>query len=449
MLTTALYSGRKLTFSPCLEFLDNNSDELVIYASKNLDEKKLLLFLKNPLLPEAARLKALGPCMERGCHEALSLLLSLLNTEKTAVGPLSLQKETLDRNLIAEKIWKLDKTSLITRFPALAPAISALKCHFGMTAADVYGTDGRFFYGNTEKIISDFLDNEGLTEAIYLHSVLHCLYLHPFFHKDFLDQSLWDLCYDIAVWDITLSLSEAHNVKNALPSGKDSCNTTLPRPAANIMIEEQYRERNNIIRILKKHLRSLTPQSLYRYFSNELKSHGSLLSGEGPIQGDGGPFSQKGLEELSRLFQADSHSYWYENGPLKESLAYAAGALASSMGESENGSGKENAAAPSEREDTIEANIDEGLFKEWKLRSEEIASRKSISEVIRDRGDRPGNKLLNLHGIDRSYGDWGALLGLFSRIMERPIPDPSGFDPGLYNYGLSLYGNMPIIEPLE
>ncbi len=46
----------------------------------------------------------------------------------------------------------------------------------------------------------------------------------------------------------------------------------------------------------------------------------------------------------------------------------------------------------------------------------------------------------------RSYRDF---LRKFSVLMEEPHLDPEEFDLGYYTYGLSLYGTLPLIEPLE
>ena len=37
----------------------------------------------------------------------------------------------------------------------------------------------------------------------------------------------------------------------------------------------------------------------------------------------------------------------------------------------------------------------------------------------------------------------------FSVFREELKADPDTFDYGFYSYGMSLYGNMPLIEPLE
>lgn len=46
----------------------------------------------------------------------------------------------------------------------------------------------------------------------------------------------------------------------------------------------------------------------------------------------------------------------------------------------------------------------------------------------------------------RSYKDF---LDRFTRLREELHINPDEFDPGFYSYGLRLYGNLPLIEPLE
>lgn len=45
--------------------------------------------------------------------------------------------------------------------------------------------------------------------------------------------------------------------------------------------------------------------------------------------------------------------------------------------------------------------------------------------------------------------DYGRFLEKFAVLKEEQQIDPDSFDYGFYSYGLSLYGNMPLIEPLE
>ena len=50
---------------------------------------------------------------------------------------------------------------------------------------------------------------------------------------------------------------------------------------------------------------------------------------------------------------------------------------------------------------------------------------------------------------NRRRYDYRAFLRKFSVLKEEVKVDPDAFDPVFYQYGLELYGNMPLIEPLE
>lgn len=50
---------------------------------------------------------------------------------------------------------------------------------------------------------------------------------------------------------------------------------------------------------------------------------------------------------------------------------------------------------------------------------------------------------------NRDRYDYKHFLRKFSVLKEELLVDPDSFDYGFYTYGLSLYGNMPLVEPLE
>ena len=65
------------------------------------------------------------------------------------------------------------------------------------------------------------------------------------------------------------------------------------------------------------------------------------------------------------------------------------------------------------------------------------------------RGDNTGYFLEMLKNIERRHTDYGTFLKHFGVYEEIPRLDPDSFDHALYTYGLELYGDMPVIEPLE
>ncbi len=50
---------------------------------------------------------------------------------------------------------------------------------------------------------------------------------------------------------------------------------------------------------------------------------------------------------------------------------------------------------------------------------------------------------------NRDSYDYRRFLQKFAVLKEEQQIDPDSFDYGFYSYGLSLYGNMPLIEPQE
>ena len=50
---------------------------------------------------------------------------------------------------------------------------------------------------------------------------------------------------------------------------------------------------------------------------------------------------------------------------------------------------------------------------------------------------------------NRERYDYRQFLRKFAVLKEEMQVDPDSFDTTFYTYGLSLYGNMPLIEPLE
>lgn len=83
---------------------------------------------------------------------------------------------------------------------------------------------------------------------------------------------------------------------------------------------------------------------------------------------------------------------------------------------------------------------------QWKKISERIkAELKSFSE------DRSGDQsiLQNLEEATKEHYDYGDFLRKFSVSGEDMQINDDEFDYVYYTYGLSLYGNLPLVEPLE
>lgn len=119
-------------------------------------------------------------------------------------------------------------------------------------------------------------------------------------------------------------------------------------------------------------------------------------------------FSPESLSRLQREFWADDHRYW--------------------------GNGKENSDSQQQRERWQEIR--------GKMQTEvEIFSKEAVREAK--------NLVEAIQVANRSRYDYRNFLKKFSVLKEEMRVDMDSFDYIFYHYGMEVYGNMPLIEPLE
>lgn len=127
------------------------------------------------------------------------------------------------------------------------------------------------------------------------------------------------------------------------------------------------------------------------------------------------------IERLEKIFRRDDHSRWY----------------------------------PEKKEEQIRLTMQTqsaGLPKQeleelWKQAAQKIQV--DLETFVRGRSGESGDFLLNLKLANRKKQDYSAFLRKFSRLEERMKINDEEFDYNFYTYGMQLYGNMPLIEPLE
>ena len=148
---------------------------------------------------------------------------------------------------------------------------------------------------------------------------------------------------------------------------------------------EEDQDRERKLRILREDAGGLTAERLYRYFRRN-------------------PLTQGEREELTKLFRRDSHELW---------------------------------------------KAAEELFitqEQWKKISERVkADLKSFTK------GRAGAETIekNLEEATRDRYDYSEILRRFTVTGEDLTVNDDEFDYVYYTYGLGIYGNMPLVEPLE
>ena len=262
-------------------------------------------------------------------------------------------------------------------------------CKLTYQAADIArtATDGKHLYVSPQYIFRLYQEGSYTLNHAYLHSVFHCVFYHPFIDPG-VDQPLWDLACDIAVEGILREL----NVKQ-LETAMDAA-----RAAELDTLQKVYGK--------------LTAERLYKNFCKK-------------------PPSKKERERLQKIFQVDEHMVWYiDEVNIQITLQGSGGGESQDSGQDEGqGSGSED------------------LYPGW----EEISSRIQVDleTASQEWGERSSSLMQNVQEVNRERYDYSGFLRKFAVLGEAMQINDDEFDYIFYTYGLSLYGNIPLIEPLE
>lgn len=152
--------------------------------------------------------------------------------------------------------------------------------------------------------------------------------------------------------------------------------------------------------------RSLLRRETYR----KLETGGRVMNAERILRElKAWELTEKELSRLEEEFRTDDHRYWENRGP--------------------------------ERKKEPE------LSRKWQEINEKMET--DLETFSKEASEGNGSFLGQLRVENRERQDYREFLRKFSVLREEMGTDPDTFDYGFYSYGLSLYGNMPLIEPLE
>ncbi|MDR1644049.1 MAG: VWA-like domain-containing protein [Clostridiales bacterium] len=156
---------------------------------------------------------------------------------------------------------------------------------------------------------------------------------------------------------------------------------------------------------LKGKVNMLTAEKLYRYFLDENYTDGQVAA-------------------LRQSFLADDHMPWY--------LRFAGASVDGGDGDVDSGGAVALRGAAEAR---------------WTELSERAKT--DMETFSRQHGDNAGSMTQNLAEVTRERYDYADFLQKFAVQGEVMQTSDDEFDYIFYTYGLKLYGNVPLIEPLE
>lgn len=298
------------------------------------------------------------------------------------------KQERIDN--LARDVLRLARNTLLVDLRFLDMALSQFTF---VPTPGMLATDGQHIFYDGLAMLQVYKAEKERSVRNYLHMVFHCVFRHNFVDT-LLNQDCWDLACDMAVESAIADL----NISSVAVANQ-------PQQTA-------------ILATLKPQVKQLTAEKLYRYYQDQNLSPAELA-------------------KLRNLFRADDHRIWYLP-PTQQMDTGAADANTKRLRRTlQHGSGHSNTSAMSRAQ----------MAQQWK----DIAQRMQtdLETFSQQQGDTAGNLMQNLRAVNRETYDYAGFLRKFAVMGEAMQVNDDEFDYIFYTYGMKLFGNMPLIEPLE
>lgn len=304
---------------------------------------------------------------------------------------------------IAREIIGLARNKLLVNMRFLDMAMSRLEDCPKPDVTKSASVDGKVYLYNPEHILSAYRLEENQPVRNYLHSVFHCVFKHMFVGAA-INREYWDIACDVAV---------------------ESAINDLDLPYLNTLSAERQQR---FLEGFKGELSVPSAEKVYRF----------LIDKQLP---------EATVNALAVLFRGDDHVLWYLSDSEKAGLGIPG------YGNSVNGNG----GGDGEGDDSLSQGASAFGMVGFSLRSElvddwtRIGERMAVDIVSfgKMQGTEAGLLTQNLKEVNRERYNYTEFLRKFAVRGEVMKINPDEFDYNFYTYGLELYEDMPLIEPLE
>ncbi len=224
------------------------------------------------------------------------------------------------------------------------------------------------------------------------HTSINRLYLHMVLHCIFYHPFNYEKM-DPMLWDIASDVAVEHTINQlGIPS---------------VVTARDGKQEREIAKMTEQ-IGTITAERVYHYLVEQKLDDTARL-------------------HIGRLFARDDHSIW--GNAQKE------------------GSGKDNPDDPEAPTPLPPGGESSKVQDDWRKMSESIQT--DLETTSKTIGDKAGELTQNLRACHRERYDYAAFLRRFAELGEVMQVDQDTFDTIFYTYGLQLYENMPLIEPLE
>ncbi len=355
---------------------------------------------------------------------------------------------------LTAKIIDLAKALIVADAPFISAAIGRLEVVPSILTCP-FATDARYLYVDIDKLLDQYLETRVPPKEDLLHVLLHCIFVHPF-ASETVHKTMWNLACDIVAERAVLEICGAREGTR----GSEILNAVQlvnQRVEAPVTAEKVYRAlKSGIFNGYIGKWQKIFPVDDHQkwYVEGNLEDIGMMgQDGEGDDDDEG----SEGPEIPG---DSDASSGDRETSEEDESSS-GSGDEESQEGDDENSGGSDDSEDDRSEDDgkgqggngdeqesqSGDSNSFMDARSEWEEVSRKIGMEIQMSQGIManrvaELGDELGQK-------DASKVDYREFLRQFAIPGEVMRLSDEEFDTTFYTYGLSLYGNLPLIEPLE
>ena len=378
---------------------------------------------------------------------------------------------------MGKRILDASRTELYLSMRFLGPALHSLGWIMDLSTAFV-GTDAAMIRFNPNYLFQLYVNRPRFLNRTYLHMILHCVFRHMFTAREKEDRELWDLASDIAV-DAIIDSMEYRAVAELTPEYRQKWYSRLEEEIHVLTAERIYqyfieRKRNYLEEMQLAQIFAYDDHSFWERMEdeeenpsgensrqkdsdnspsgntdskNDSENDSENDSGHGNDDPDSKKDSQTGNKENNKEENKEKNSERNARRQRPSGRQDEGGNKDSDRRNGDEKNGEKNGEKNTFEKSVRKLKKIENLNRQWKETSERMEAELLASgkEASQDRGSL--DRILSISNRRRT--DYREFLRKFAILREVTTIDPDSFDYGFYNYGLEVYGNMPLIEENE
>lgn len=329
---------------------------------------------------------------------------------------------------------------LSMRFLDIALSALGYRMYLGIRTV---ATDGIDILYHPRYLVERYQDDPVLVNRMYLHMVLHCMFRHMLHYSEY-EPEYWNIACDIAVESIIDSLDSK---------------------AIALTVSD---ERQEVYDQLKTELKVLTAEGIYRVLKRKQLTYEELIQlkreftvcdhsiweklqekeSEGKEQSSNQNQDQADQDQEDQNQEDQNQEDQDQENQIQENQNQEDQNQEEEQNEDTKGQEKENSEqAKKQMQELMQKQQKEELDENWTEISEKTQT--SLETFAKSVGAEFSGLTKALKSLNRTRYDYKEFLRKFAVRREVMKEDQDEFDYGYYTYGMRLYKNMPLIEPLE